>query len=125
MGDVVAAHRAPPRPDHLGRLDEVVGGFLTFARPDQLTLAPVFMHSLIDDMLPVISAEAGKTGVKIDVECPPDLPPVLGDAGLVAVAVFGNQTYFGRLRVQQLGWSLLLAWCVSFVFYQSARALGW
>ena len=29
-------------------------------------------------------------------------------AGLVAVAVFGNQTYFGRLRVQQLGWSLLL-----------------
>jgi H+/Cl- antiporter ClcA len=28
-------------------------------------------------------------------------------AGLVAVAVFGNQTYFGRLRVQQLSWSLL------------------
>ena len=29
-------------------------------------------------------------------------------AGLVAVAVFGNQTYFGHLRVQQLGWSLLV-----------------
>ena len=29
-------------------------------------------------------------------------------AGLVAVAVFGNETYFGRLRVQQLSWSLLL-----------------
>ena len=29
-------------------------------------------------------------------------------AGLVAVAVFGNQTYFGRLRVQALSWSLLL-----------------
>ncbi|MDP2007625.1 MAG: chloride channel protein [Rubrivivax sp.] len=28
-------------------------------------------------------------------------------AGLVAVAVFGNQTYFGRLSVQQLPWSLL------------------
>lgn len=28
-------------------------------------------------------------------------------AGLVAVAVFGNETYFGRLRVQQLGWPLL------------------
>lgn len=28
-------------------------------------------------------------------------------AGLVAVAVFGNETYFGRLRVQQLPWSLL------------------
>ncbi len=29
-------------------------------------------------------------------------------AGLVAVAVFGNETYFGRLRVQALSWSLLL-----------------
>lgn len=27
-------------------------------------------------------------------------------AGLVAVAVFGNQTYFGRLRVQSLSWDL-------------------
>jgi len=63
------------------RLDEVVGGFLTFARPDQLALAPVSMHALIEEMLPVISAEAGKTGVDVAVECPPDLPPVLGDAG--------------------------------------------
>ncbi len=28
-------------------------------------------------------------------------------SGLVAVAVFGNETYFGRLPVQQLSWSLL------------------
>lgn len=28
-------------------------------------------------------------------------------AGLVAVSVFGNQTYFGRLRVQSLSWALL------------------
>ena len=28
-------------------------------------------------------------------------------AGLVAVSVFGNQTYFGRLAVQQLSWSLV------------------
>ncbi len=28
-------------------------------------------------------------------------------SGLVAVAVFGNQTYFGRLRVQTVSWSLL------------------
>ncbi len=27
-------------------------------------------------------------------------------AGLVSVAVFGNETYFGRLRVQQMSWSL-------------------
>lgn len=29
-------------------------------------------------------------------------------AGLIAVAVFGNETYFGRLRVQAMSWSLLL-----------------
>jgi len=29
-------------------------------------------------------------------------------AGLVAVSIFGNETYFGRLRVQSLSWSLLL-----------------
>jgi H+/Cl- antiporter ClcA len=29
-------------------------------------------------------------------------------AGLVAVAVFGNETYFGRLRVQAMSWALLL-----------------
>jgi H+/Cl- antiporter ClcA len=29
-------------------------------------------------------------------------------AGLVAVATFGNETYFGRLRVQSLNWDLLL-----------------
>jgi len=28
-------------------------------------------------------------------------------AGLVAVAVFGNETYFGRLRVQEVNWGLL------------------
>jgi len=28
-------------------------------------------------------------------------------SGLVAVSVFGNETYFGRLRVQSLSWSLL------------------
>ncbi len=28
-------------------------------------------------------------------------------AGLIAVAVFGNETYFGRLSVQQMSWSLL------------------
>lgn len=29
-------------------------------------------------------------------------------AGMVAVAVFGNETYFGSLRVQELSWSMLL-----------------
>ena len=63
------------------RLDDVVQGFLTFARPDTPSPAPVRMHELIQDMLPVISAEAAKTGVLVHVDCRDDLPPVMGDAG--------------------------------------------
>lgn len=88
------------------RLDDVVQGFLTFARPDGLSLAPVSMHDLVQDMLPVISAEANKTGVLVTVNCPPDLPQVLGDAGqlqqaLLNLAINGCQAMpqGGELRI--------------------------
>jgi signal transduction histidine kinase len=88
------------------RLDDVVQGFLTFARPEGLSLAPVSMHALFEDMLPVISAEANKTGVLVTVNCPPDLPQVLGDAGqlqqaLLNLAINGCQAMpqGGELRI--------------------------
>ena len=78
------------------RLDDVVQGFLAFARPDTPTQAPVRMHELIREMLPVISAEAAKTGVLVHVDCAENLPPVLGDAGqlhqaLLNLAINGCQ----------------------------------
>jgi signal transduction histidine kinase len=63
------------------RLDEVVQGFLSFARPDPLAQVPVSLGAVLQEMLPVVSAEAGKTGVQVSVECADDLPTVLGDAG--------------------------------------------
>jgi signal transduction histidine kinase len=63
------------------RLDDVVQGFLAFARPDTPAQSPVRMHELVRDMLPVISAEANKTGVLVHVDCREDLPLVMGDAG--------------------------------------------
>lgn len=88
------------------RLDDVVQGFLTFARPDGLSLAPVSMHEVVRDMLPVISAEANKTGVLVTINCPPDLPQVLGDAGqlqqaLLNLALNGCQAIpqGGELRI--------------------------
>lgn len=67
--------------EQMRRLDAVVQGFLAFARPDALSLAPVSMHRLVQDMLPIIQAEADKTGVQVVVNCPPDLPPIMGDSG--------------------------------------------
>jgi signal transduction histidine kinase len=62
------------------RLDEVVQGFLSFARPDAMAKAPLSLHDLFEVILPVIQAEAGKTGVRVEVDCPADLPPIAGDA---------------------------------------------
>jgi signal transduction histidine kinase len=78
------------------RLDDVVQGFLTFARPEGLSLAPLSMHQLVEEMLPVISAEANKTGVLVTVDCAPTLPLVMGDAGqlhqaLLNLAINGCQ----------------------------------
>lgn len=72
--------------DQMRRLDEVVGGFLTFTRSEDLVIAPVTPRELFDEMMPVVSAEAGKTGVKVTVDVPADVPPIAGDRTLLAQA---------------------------------------
>lgn len=72
--------------DQMRRLDEVVGGFLTFTRSEDLVIAPVTPRELFDDMLPVVSAEAGKTGVKVIIDVPDDVPAIKGDKTLLAQA---------------------------------------
>jgi signal transduction histidine kinase len=84
------------------RLDSVVQGFLTFARPDTLSLAPVSMHELIEDMRPVIEAEAAKTGVLVRIDCPADLPKVLGDSAQLH-QVFQNLAINGCQAMPQGG----------------------
>jgi signal transduction histidine kinase len=68
------------------RLDEVVQGFLRFTRPEDLKLQNVRIGTLIDEVLPVIRAEAGNHGVEVRVECSPDLPPITADPGLLEQA---------------------------------------
>ena len=43
---------------------------------------------------------------------------------LSTIATLKNESRSTRFMLLSIGWSLLLAWVVSFVFYQSARALG-
>jgi signal transduction histidine kinase len=68
------------------RLDEVVQGFLKFTRPEDLRLQPVRPLALIEEILPVIQPEAQRTGVTVHVECPPSVPAVNGDAGMLRQA---------------------------------------
>jgi signal transduction histidine kinase len=68
------------------RLDEVMQGFLKFTRPEELQLQPVALLPLIDEVRPIIDAEAGKHHVEVDVAVPADLPPANADPGLLQQA---------------------------------------
>src|ERR1051325_1255746 len=65
------------------RLDEVVQGFLKFTRPEDLKFQPTEVELLIQDIMPIIDAEAGKSAVEVRVECPPALPAVSADPGML------------------------------------------
>ena len=62
----------------LHRLDEVLQGFLKFTRPDELDPHAIRVSSLVGDLVPVIEADAGAHGVRVIVECPPDVW-IMGD----------------------------------------------
>jgi signal transduction histidine kinase len=68
------------------RLDEVVQGFLKFTRPEDLTLQPVRVATLFEEILPLIRPEAESHGVRVDVEAPPDMT-VNGDASMLRQAL--------------------------------------
>ncbi|MEO7192361.1 MAG: ATP-binding protein [Vicinamibacterales bacterium] len=68
------------------RLDEVVQGFLKFTRPEDLQLQPVDIGPLVEDIMPVIAAEAGAHHVDVRLEFPADLPPASADSGLLQQA---------------------------------------
>ena len=68
------------------RLDEVVQGFLKFTRPEDLQLRPVIILPLIEELMPVITAEASKSGVDVRLEIPATLPAANADAGMLQQA---------------------------------------
>ena len=69
------------------RLDEVMMGFLKFARPDELRLQPVQLTELISDVVTTVGPEADKNGVTIKVDCSPTLPEINADPGMLRQAV--------------------------------------
>jgi signal transduction histidine kinase len=69
------------------RLDEVMMGFLKFARPDELKLQPVSLADLISDVVTTVGPEAEKFNVTVKVECPPTLPEINADAGMLRQAI--------------------------------------
>jgi len=71
----------------LRRLDEMLQGLLTFTRPEELRLQTVSLASVVEAMMPIVSAEAQKSGVEVTVECPPDLPALRADPAMLQQAL--------------------------------------
>jgi signal transduction histidine kinase len=69
------------------RLDEVLNGFLKFARPDELKLQPVHLGSLISDIQTSVAPEAERRHITMKVECPDSLPEINADPGMLSQAL--------------------------------------
>ena len=69
------------------RLDEVVNGFLKFARPDELKLQPVQLATLISDVVTTAMPEAESRNVTIRTECPTSVPAINADPGMLSQAL--------------------------------------
>ena len=69
------------------RLDEVVAGFLKFARPEELKLQPVQLGVVLQDVVMTITPEAQRREVAVKTECPTSLPEINADQGMLMQAV--------------------------------------
>jgi signal transduction histidine kinase len=69
------------------RLDDVVQGFLKFARPEELTLQPLAPAALIDEVLKTLAVEADVTGVTIESTVADDVPNIEADSGIMRQAL--------------------------------------
>ena len=69
------------------RLDEVVNGFLKFARPDELKLQPIQLATLISDVVTTAMPEAESRNVTIRTECPTNVPAINADPGMLSQAL--------------------------------------
>jgi signal transduction histidine kinase/PAS domain-containing protein len=71
----------------IARLDQVLNGFLRFARPDELRLQPLSLETVVSDIVTTITPEAERMGVTVRAECPRDLPDVNADAAMLRQAL--------------------------------------
>jgi signal transduction histidine kinase len=73
--------------DEIRRLDQVVQGFLKFARPGEMKLQPVDADVLLDDVARMVGAQAQASRVDLRVDVMPGLQPINGDSTMLGQAL--------------------------------------
>jgi signal transduction histidine kinase len=69
------------------RLDQVLNGFLRFARPDELKLQPTPLVNIVSDVVTTVAPEAERLKVTVKHDCPPELPAVNADPAMLRQAL--------------------------------------
>jgi signal transduction histidine kinase len=95
----------------LRRLDEMLQGLLRFTRPEELKLQPAALASMVEAVMPIVSAEARTSGVSVVVDCPADLPLLRADPAMLQQALQNLALNAcqampggGRLRIAGRAW---------------------
>jgi signal transduction histidine kinase len=73
--------------DEIKRLDQVVVGFLKFARPDELKLQPVHLAAVVSEVISMTAPEAERRGIVIKTDCQPSVPEINADPGMLQQAL--------------------------------------
>jgi len=73
--------------NEIRRLDEVLNGFLRFARPDELKLQPVHLADVVSDVVTTVTPEAETRNVMVKSECPRDLAEIKADPAMLRQAL--------------------------------------
>jgi signal transduction histidine kinase len=73
--------------DEIRRLDQVLQGFLKFARPGEMKREPVAIEGLLEEVARVVDPQAGGAKVELRVEVAPNLPKIEGDSTMLGQAL--------------------------------------
>ena len=92
-----ASHLAPPASDvtkhvdiisnEIQRLDQVLNGFLRFARPDELKLQPIRLSNIISDVVTTVTPQAEQMRITVKSECPQVSPQINADPAMLRQAL--------------------------------------
>jgi len=73
--------------EEIDRLEGLISGLLTFARPTEIDLQPVVFDKVVERAMALANAEAAACGVALETRVDPNLPEVEGDPDLLCQVV--------------------------------------
>jgi two-component system sensor histidine kinase HydH len=74
--------------EEIDRLEGLISGLLTFARPTEIDAQPVVFDKLVERAIALARTDASAHGVELETRFEPGLPPIEGDPDLLCQVVY-------------------------------------